>query len=693
MKVVYLWQDSKELRSGDFSKPCAACFKVGEGNETQEAKSDSEEESEDDDEPDKPQLESAEGQEATAAVSTTRSGRAVKPRMRWLEESEQGLGAISNGYEIKLTDAEEKFYDTMQQLSNENCDEYGLVGAGIGGGFASTTELHVMKFDQAMASNDKEKWENAVQEEHERFERNRVFVATSIDQVPKDAKILTSTWAMKKKASGKYRARLNARGFEQIDGEHYDEAERSSPTVNITTIYVMLVIMIMARYIAHLADVHGAFLLGHFDKDRHLYMYVPQGFERFYPKNVVLKLQRTIYGLVQAALMFWKEVLKAFYSMGYKRSKADPCLYFKWVDSKLILWLSWIDDCLVIGDETMVPNAKKEFMDRFESEDNGEMSEYIGAKMEYNREEGWLKMTQPVLLQSFSDEFDLPYGDTPRTPAAPGTVLTKSENDTELPPQAQAEYRKGVGKLLHLMRRSRPEMLNSVRELSKFMQQATWAHMTALYRAMKYCTETPKRGWVLQPNESWDGDPSFEFKIRGKSDSDFAKDPTRKSVSGNSTFLCGAPVCLTSRQQNIIALSVTEAELISAVSNVQDMLFVMRLIESIGLKVQKPMQLEVDNKGVVDLVNGWSVGGRTRHIDTRLNFLRELKENNILKVNWCSNQEMSSDLFTKNLQGPDFERHANTFCGSDEYQSRVRDSQGEGVGMSARGEVERRHEA
>ena len=161
-------------------------------------------------------------------------------------------------------------------------------------------------------------------------------------------------------------------------------------------------------------------------------------------------------------------------------------------------------------------------------------------------------------------------------------------------------------------------------------------------------------------------------------------------MSGNSsTFLCGAPVCLTSRQQGIIALSVTEAELISAVSNVQDMLFVMRIVESVGLKVQKPMLLEVDNKGVVDLVNGWSIGGRTRHIDTRLNFLRELKEAEILEIKWCPNHEMSSDLFSKNLMGPEFERHTRTYCGEDEYYAC--DSQGEDVGMSTRGEIESHH--
>jgi hypothetical protein len=80
----------------------------------------------------------------------------------------------------------------------------------------------------------------------------------------------------------------------------------------------------------------------------------------------------------------------------------------------------------------------------------------------------------------------------------------------------------------------------------------------------------------------------------------------------------------------IIALSVTEAELYAAVLCAQDMLFIMRLLFSLGMDVQLPMILEVDNKGAVDFINGWSLSGRTRHIKVKQYFLRELKEQGII---------------------------------------------------------------
>jgi hypothetical protein len=152
------------------------------------------------------------------------------------------------------------------------------------------------------------------------------------------------------------------------------------------------------------------------------------------------------------------------------------------------------------------------------------------------------------------------------TPAEQGKVLMKCNKGTELGGMEQTKYRSGVGKLLHMMLWSRPEIYNAVRELSRFMTTgASDAHMKAMKRVMEYCVETKDRGLVLKPDVKWNSDPEFKLGIRGISDSDFAKDPkTRKSVSGNSTFLCGAPVIQCSTMQGIVALSVTDAELFAA---------------------------------------------------------------------------------------------------------------------------------
>ena len=128
-------------------------------------------------------------------------------------------------------------------------------------------------------------------------------------------------------------------------------------------------------------------------------------------------------------------------------------------------------------------------------------------------------------------------------------------------------------------------------------------------------------------------------------------------MSGYRTFLKNAPVNVKSAMQRTVAISVTEAEANASVSCVQDMLYTKHVLESIGLQVELPMLLEIDNKGAVDLINNWSVGGRTRHMDMRLKFMRELKEEGIIEIKWIPGSENDADLFTK------------VFCGDDEYYS------------------------
>ena len=90
------------------------------------------------------------------------------------------------------------------------------VGAGLGGGFDNTNELRVMKYHEAMATADKEKWTEAAKDEYHRMTKFKVFQAVPRSKVLEDAKVLTSTWTMKKKASGTFRARLTERGYEQL---------------------------------------------------------------------------------------------------------------------------------------------------------------------------------------------------------------------------------------------------------------------------------------------------------------------------------------------------------------------------------------------------------------------------------------------------------------------------------------------
>jgi Reverse transcriptase (RNA-dependent DNA polymerase) len=151
-----------------------------------------------------------------------------------------------------------------------------------------------------------------------------------------------------------------------------------------------------------------------------MYLKVPKGFQKFYKKGMALKLERTIYGLKQAAYAFWKELLMAFKAMGFEKSIADPCLYFKNTRDGLVLWISWVDNCLLVGHPIQVREYKQKMNKYFDCNNVGELRDYVICKVERNEKEGMMKMTQLVSIKSFIDEFNIPHNNQLVIPASQG---------------------------------------------------------------------------------------------------------------------------------------------------------------------------------------------------------------------------------------------------------------------------------
>jgi hypothetical protein len=135
------------------------------------------------------------------------------------------------------------------------------------------------------------------------------------------------------------------------------------------------------------------------------------------------------------------------------------------------------------------------------------------------------------------------------------------------------------------------------------MTAANGAHITAMHRVMKFMVSTKEKGLYIEPRKRWD-------ELGGKADSDYASAHDRKSTSGWRTYLCGAAVIEKSSTQRNTTLSVTEAELVAGTECSQDMLYIKKILESMGLKVKLPMILKIDNKGIVDFRKSWTMARR-----------------------------------------------------------------------------------
>ena len=169
-------------------------------------------------------------------------------------------------------------------------------------------------------------------------------------------------------------------------------------------------------------------------------MGIPEGFDAYFEQYYLLLMLKTIYGLKQAAMAFWKQLLAAMRRMGFKRSGADSCLYFAWTTLGLVIWLSWIDDCLFMSVPEAVKKEKQKLMKEFDCTDEGELTKYVGCKITRNKDEGWLKFTQPVLLQSFADEFKTKGLKHYETPMETNKILDKAEPGQYLGSKVQTYF-------------------------------------------------------------------------------------------------------------------------------------------------------------------------------------------------------------------------------------------------------------
>ncbi len=123
--------------------------------------------------------------------------------------------------------------------------ELALIRAGTGGGINHTGELKVLNYKKAMQSLDAGEWLKEIAKEKARFDKYNALTPMEQNSLPKDAKVLTTTWTMKLKENGTHRGRFNARGYEQVVGSHYASDSIATQVTNPITVRIVLMLLCM----------------------------------------------------------------------------------------------------------------------------------------------------------------------------------------------------------------------------------------------------------------------------------------------------------------------------------------------------------------------------------------------------------------------------------------------------------------
>ena len=167
--------------------------------------------------------------------------------------------------------------------------------------------------------------------------------------------------------------------------------------------------------------------------------------------------------------------------------------------------------------------------------------------------------------------------------------------------------------------------------------------MRELRRAAKFVLDTKNLGLHIVPTMC-DG----IWCLEALSDSDFANDKeTRISVYGHIVFFCGVPIAWKSKSMKSVVLSTTEVEY-------KEIKFLYQFLISMEIKVPLPIKIKVDNTGIIWLANNSGVSERTKHIDTRVHFVRSFVMDEVVSIEFVKLAENTSDIMTKNQQSVHF---------------------------------------
>lgn len=240
------------------------------------------------------------------------------------------------------------------------------------------------------------------------------------------------------------------------------------------------------------------------------------------------------------------------------------------------------------------------------------------------------------------------------TPAVGGSRVQRPTTKEELiSDNQQTEFRSGVGSLLYLLKHSRPDLSNSVRELTKVMDGANAAHQKMLYRTIKYVQQTKNRKLMLLP---WKN--GLHWDLKAYTDSNYARDAdTQKGVSGYLIYINGCLVAWRSKGQKSVTLSSTKAEYVGISEVAMEILFIAGVMKFCGMEVTYLIEINVDNIGAIYLSKNATTGNWTKHVDICYHFVQEYVEDGTLKIVFVQSEDNTTDLMMKNLGNEFYAKH------------------------------------
>ena len=181
-------------------------------------------------------------------------------------------------------------------------------------------------------------WKVSMQEEYDALIRNGTW---KLVPKPENRKVVGCKWIYKIKRNSdgtveRYKSRLVARGFSQIEGLDYEETY--APVVSYPSVRFVLSLAAKRGWLIQQVDVRNAYLNG--DLDCTLYMEQPKGFVSKQASQHVCLLLKGIYGLKQAGKIWNEKLNHRLLELGFSRLQSDLGIYiYRTAEGNIVIYL------------------------------------------------------------------------------------------------------------------------------------------------------------------------------------------------------------------------------------------------------------------------------------------------------------------------------------------------------------------
>ncbi|KAE8732040.1 F-box/kelch-repeat protein [Hibiscus syriacus] len=296
---------------------------------------------------------------------------------------------------------------------------------------------------------------------------------------------------------------------------------------------------------------------------------------------------------------------------GYKDGGCE-----KWLkDGSFIYPLLYVVDMLIASkSQKEIDKLKAQLNQEFEMKDLGEAKKILGMEISRDRQRGKLCLTQKQylrkVLQCFGMNENTKHVSIPLASHLKLSSQLSPKTNEERVYMAKVPYANAVGSLMYAMVCTRPDISQALGVVSRYMHDPGEGHWQAVKWILRYLQQTVDVGLVFEQDEAL------------------------------------APVSWKSTLQSTVALSTTEAEYMVVSEAVKEAIWLNGLMEDLGV-VQSYISLYCDSQSAIHLAKNQVYHSRTKHIDVRYHFVREIFEEGKILLQKIATSENPADMMTK----------------------------------------------